>query len=75
MLLLESEVVSVLETLVKDTVKEMTTFVDLSGITLTLLPPLTETTANESVTLDYTVSEQKVYEMTKCLLASCYVCL
>lgn len=73
MSLLESDVVSVLDTLVKDTVKEMTTFVDLSGITL---PPLTETTAaNESVTLDFTVSEQKVYEMTECLLARCYVCL
>lgn len=71
MSLLESDVVSVLDTLVKDTVKEMTTFVDLSGI-----PPLTETTAaNESVTLDFTVSEQKVYEMTECLLARCYVCL
>lgn len=69
---LESDVGSVLETLVKDTVKEMTTFVDLSGITL---PPLTETTTNESVTLDFTVSEQKVYEITERLLASCYVCL
>jgi len=63
MSLLESEVVSVLETLVKDTVKQMTTFVDLSGITL---PPLTGTIANESVTLDFTVSEQNVYEITEC---------
>ncbi|KAK7156426.1 hypothetical protein R3I94_006477 [Phoxinus phoxinus] len=61
MSLLESEVVSVLETLVKDTVKEITTFVDLSGITL---PPLIETnvTANESVTLDFTAHLNCVLE-------------
>lgn len=58
MSLLESEVVSVLETLVKATVKEMTNFVDILGI-----PPLTETTANKSATPDFAVSEQKVYEM------------
>lgn len=63
MSLLESEVVSVLETLVKATVKEMTKFVDISGT-----PPLTETTANESATPDFAVSEQKVYEMTEFLL-------
>ncbi|XP_077064564.1 uncharacterized protein LOC143716187 isoform X5 [Siphateles boraxobius] len=57
MSLLESEVVSVLETLVKDTVKEITTFVDLSGI-----PPLTETTANESVSLDFTTHLNCVLE-------------
>ncbi|XP_048016379.1 uncharacterized protein LOC125248503 isoform X2 [Megalobrama amblycephala] len=50
MSLLESEVVSVLETLVKATVKEMTKFVDISGIS-----PLTETnvTANKSATPDF----------------------
>lgn len=57
MSLLESEVVAVLETLVRATVKEMTKFVDISGI------PLIETTANESATPDFAVSDQKVYEI------------
>lgn len=67
MSLLESEVVSVLETLVKATVKEMTKFVDISGI-----PPLTETnvTANKSATPDFAVSEQKVYEISEFLLVA-----
>lgn len=65
MSLLESEVVSVLETLVKTTVNEMAKVIDSSGI-----PP--QTTADKSVALDFTVSVVKVHEMTGFL--SCCVC-
>lgn len=59
MSLLESEVVSVLEKLVKTTVNEMAKVMDSSGI-----PP--QTTADKSVTLDFTVSVTllKVHEIT-----------
>lgn len=67
MSLLESEVVSVLETLVKTTVNEMAKVVDSSGITL---PPQTHATADKSVTLDFTVSVLKVHGICVFLLAA-----
>lgn len=67
-MLLESEVVSVLETLVKATVNEMTKVMDTS-----VKPPQTNITADNYDSLDFTVSVQKVYEMTV-FLAFC-VCL
>lgn len=57
MSLLESEVVSVLETLVKATVNEMTKVMDSSG-----KPP--QIKEDKSATLDFTVSVQEVHEMT-----------
>lgn len=67
MSLLESEVVSVLETLVKTTVNEMAKVMDSSDITL---PP--QTTEDKSVTLDFTVSVLKVHEIT--VFLACCVC-